>query len=132
MIKAYLDSYDKITVNVSKNYYGGKISSLYMLTKYGPQKLKELELSEKFEDYIEYNLKLEEEIRAQENIAKQENNEMKNKLTENSSGEIPNDNNSSTEDVNFENKANEIIKQINDYIDSEKKNTNNLLLNNFF
>ena len=54
MIKAYLDSYNQIKVNVSKNYYSGKISSLYMLTKYGPQKLKELQLSEKFEDYIEY------------------------------------------------------------------------------
>ncbi len=54
MIKVYLDSYNQIKVNVSKNYYSGKISSLYMLTKYGPQKLKELQLSEKFEDYIEY------------------------------------------------------------------------------
>ena len=62
MIKAYLDSYNKITINVNKNYYGGKISSLYMLTKYGPQKLKELELSEKFEDYIEYILDFDEEI----------------------------------------------------------------------
>lgn len=54
MIKAYLDSYNQMKINVSKNYYSGKISSLYMLTKYGPQKLKELQLSEKFEDYIEY------------------------------------------------------------------------------
>ena len=62
MIKAYLDSYNKITINVSKNYYGGKINSLYMLTKYGPCKLKELELTENFKDYIEYKLDLEEDL----------------------------------------------------------------------
>lgn len=62
MIKAYLDSYDKITIDVSKNYYGGKINSLYMLTKYGPCKLKELELTENFKDYIEYKLDLEENL----------------------------------------------------------------------
>jgi pullulanase len=62
MIKTYLDSYNQITVNVSKNYYGGKISSLYMLTKYGPQKLKELQLCEKFEDYIEYTVELDDSI----------------------------------------------------------------------
>ena len=62
MIKAYLDSYNQITINVGKDYYGGKISSLYMLTKYGPQKLNELQLSEKFEDYIEYTVNFEDEI----------------------------------------------------------------------
>ena len=62
MIKAYLDSYNKITINVSKNYYGGKISSLYMLTKYGPEKLSELQFCEKFEDYIEYAIDFNEDI----------------------------------------------------------------------
>jgi len=62
MIKAYLDSYNQITIDVNKNYYGGKINSLYMLTKYGPQKLMEVEFSEKFEDYIEYVVKFNDEI----------------------------------------------------------------------
>ena len=62
MIKAYLDSYNKITVNVSKNYYGGKISSLYMLTKFGPQKLSNLEFFEKLENYYEYSVIFEHEI----------------------------------------------------------------------
>ena len=56
MIKAYLDSYNQITLNVSKNYYDGKINSLYMLTKYGPQQLNSLELVDNFKDYIEYKI----------------------------------------------------------------------------
>jgi pullulanase len=62
MIKAYLDSYNQITLNVSKNYYGGKINSLYMLTKYGPQKLQEAQVSNKFEDYIEYSVRFDENL----------------------------------------------------------------------
>ena len=58
MIKAYLDSYNKITLNVSKNYYSGKINSLYMLTKYGPQKLKELKVYANDRDYIKYEVEI--------------------------------------------------------------------------
>ena len=63
MIKAYLDSYNQITLNVSKNYYGGKINSLYMITKYGPQKLKDLQFVNKFENYYEYRIDFEDEIK---------------------------------------------------------------------
>ena len=60
MVKAYLDSYNKITVYVSKNYYNGKINSLFLLTNYGPVDLPELELVNSNNTYNEYVINLEE------------------------------------------------------------------------
>lgn len=54
MIKAYLDSYNKITLEVSKNYYGGKINSLYISTKYGLEKMQNLEEQNKQGQFVEY------------------------------------------------------------------------------
>ena len=42
MVKAYLDSYNKITIYVSKDYYNGVFHSLFLLTDYGPVKLPDL------------------------------------------------------------------------------------------
>ena len=56
MIKAYLDSYSKITVYVGKNYYDGKINSLYLLTEYGPVKLGNLNFVNSNEKYNEYSI----------------------------------------------------------------------------
>lgn len=62
MIKAYLDSYDKITVEVSKNYYDGKISSLFLLTDYGPEFLGDLLYVEEEKNFKRYTLKMEMDI----------------------------------------------------------------------
>lgn len=62
MVKAYLDSYKKITIYVSKNYYSGKLSSFYLLTEYGPVKLPKIELKNNNSNYNEYELILEEEL----------------------------------------------------------------------
>lgn len=56
MIKAYLDSYELISVVVSKDYYDGKISSLYLLTLYGPQKLSNLEKIEEDVNCVKYKM----------------------------------------------------------------------------
>lgn len=65
MIRAYLDSYSKITVYVDKNYYDGKINSLYLLTEYGPVKLENLTLvdfeQKKYEVELKENISLGEE-----------------------------------------------------------------------
>ena len=62
MIKAYLDSYNKITLEINKNYYGGKINSIYILTKCGPQLLNGLEENGRFNDYVQYVVNIEENI----------------------------------------------------------------------
>jgi len=62
MVKAYLDSYNKITIYVSKNYYNGKINSLYLLTNYGPEKLLDLILVNNTNSYNEYEITLNEEF----------------------------------------------------------------------
>lgn len=62
MVKAYLDSYKKITIYVSKNYYNGKINSLYLLTDYGPEKLPDLSVVNNSNGYNEYIVELQEEI----------------------------------------------------------------------
>ena len=62
MIKAYLDSYSKITVYVGKNYYDGKINSLYLLTEYGPVKLGDLNFVNSNEKYNEYSIVLQEDM----------------------------------------------------------------------
>ena len=62
MIKAYLDSYDKITVEVSKNYYDGKISSLFLLTDYGPEFLGDLLYVKEEKNFKRYTLKMEMDI----------------------------------------------------------------------
>lgn len=56
MIKAYLDSYNTITVIVSKEYYVGKISSLYLLTQYGPEVIGTLNLVNNDKDCVEYKV----------------------------------------------------------------------------
>lgn len=60
MVKAYLDSYNKITIYVSKNYYSGKFNSLYLLTDYGPVKLPDLILVNGSNNCNEYKIDLEE------------------------------------------------------------------------
>jgi len=62
MVKAYLDSYNKITIYVSKNYYNGKINSLYVLTNYGPEKLPDLNLVNSSANYNEYTILLTEDF----------------------------------------------------------------------
>lgn len=62
MVKAYLDSYNKIIIDVSKNYYDGKINSLYLLTNYGPEKLPELKLIKNDIKYNEYEVVLNEDF----------------------------------------------------------------------
>lgn len=62
MVKAYLDSYRKITIYVSKNYYDGKLKSFYFLTNYGPVKLPEIELIGNNSNYNIYEINLEEDV----------------------------------------------------------------------
>lgn len=62
MIKAYLDSYNKINVYVSKNYYSGKINSLYLSTQYGPVKLPDLVYKSEDKFNIEYYIEIKEEF----------------------------------------------------------------------
>ena len=56
MVKAYLDSYNKITIYVSKNYYDGKLKSFYFLTNYGPVKLPDIELIGNNSNYNIYEI----------------------------------------------------------------------------
>ena len=62
MVKAYLDSYRKITIYVSKNYYDGKLKSFCFLTNYGPVKLPDLEIVSNNSNYNIYEINLEEDI----------------------------------------------------------------------
>lgn len=56
MIKAYLDSYNKITVLVNKNYCNGNIQSLCLLTAFGLQDIGKIEFKEEKQDYIQYEM----------------------------------------------------------------------------
>ena len=54
MIKAYLDSYSKIIIKVSKNYYEGRINSLFMEIDNDLHKLNNLKMIKKADGYVEY------------------------------------------------------------------------------